>query len=176
VGGRGMDRTSWGALGARPLVFPALAIGLGVALGVRPGAPAWPALLAAGLCLFPPLFVAERAGAHLLLLLGFGAVGATLGRLQAMPVAEDAPPGMALLEGRVLRAEATERCRLTLAVQRWDGVLRPTRVQLSLYEAVACPLPGSGVRVRARVQPLEGPTNPGGTELRARRLREGLTH
>src|SRR5690606_25625179 len=81
-----MDRTSWGALGARPLVFPALALGLGVALGGIPGAPAWPPLGACLLLGAVPLWSGRRVGSHLLLLLAFIALGATLARLQSQPL------------------------------------------------------------------------------------------
>lgn len=171
-----MDRTSWGALGARPLVFPALALGLGVALGGIPGAPAWPPLGACLLLGAVPLWSGRRVGSHLLLLLAFIALGATLARLQSQPAAPDQPPTLTVLEGRVLRSEAAERCRVTLAVTHWDGAPRPARVQLSLYEAADCPLPGARIRVPARLRNLEGPQNPGAPDLLGRRLREGITH
>jgi len=173
-----MDRTTWGALGARPLVFPALALGVGAALGgLSPGASPW-ALLGVALVLG---LVGARAssmpGAHLLMLLGFGLLGAGLARLQsAAPPALTAPANV-LLEGRVLHAQLAQgRCRLVLETLRWDG--RPTRarVRLSLREADACPLPGAQVRVPARAAPLEPAANPGQPDLRPRWLRAGITH
>src|SRR5690606_1453565 len=140
-----MDRTRWGALGARPLLFPALALGLGVAFGGIPGAPAWPSLGACLLLASVPLVAGRHVGSHLLLLLAFTALGASLARMQSRPAAPDLPPTVALLEGTVRASEAGERCRLTLAVERWEGAPSRARVQLSLHEAPHCPLPGARI-------------------------------
>jgi competence protein ComEC len=101
-----VERLSWRDLGARPLVFPALGLGLGATFA-DPTSPSRAEFLAlgAGLALLA-LLLNRRAGAHLAVLLGCVLAGAGLARQEARVLA---PPGLfgapVLLEGEVERVD-----------------------------------------------------------------------
>lgn len=173
-----MDRLSWGDLGARPLVFPALGMGLGVALGGgTPGRAGLFLGLAATLAALA-WWLAPRPGSHLLVLCALVATGSGLAALQA---STELPPsgatGRAMLEGEVaLASPGPEGTRLLLDVVLWDGVPAATRVRLSARGTLPPLAPGQRVRVGARVRPLEPPANPGQPDTAGRLARQGVSH
>jgi competence protein ComEC len=174
-----MDRVLWRDLGARPLLFPAVALGLGVALGGTTSGGAG-GFLVLGACLAAlALLLAPRTGSHLLVLGALLVAGAGLARLQASP---DSPtfPGTreALLEGVVEDAqEGPFGVRVLLRVARWDGAEAATRVRLTARGALAPPLaPGQRVQVRARLRAPEPADNPGQPDGAARLRRQGVSH
>ena len=170
-----MERATWAALGARPLVFPALGLGLGAALAGTPGEPPWFLLSGALLLGVLAFSLGERAGGHLLLLAGCLFAGAGLARLQSVGPPPLDPPAESLLQGRVLRSQATpELRRLILDAQRGEEAGPQGRVRLALHGGGRCPLPGEVLRLRAKLRPLEPAANPGQPELRERWLRDGL--
>jgi competence protein ComEC len=125
------------------------------------------------------LALARLPGAHLALLISLGLVGAGLAGLEARV---EVPPelirgGSAVLEGEVERVDHFEdSTRVQLAVAR-AGVEAsssvPARFRASFYlHGSSEPLlPGQRIRVEAKLQPLEPPSNPGEknfTEVRKR--------
>jgi len=157
-----MGRWGWGDLGSRPLVFPALALGLGCALGPwaggRPLALLVASLLLAGLALLGR----RRTGAHLVLLTSLALLGAGIAALQADPGGPLLPTDRPVrLEGDV---QAVERwatgTRMLLAVARADGAggLRQ-RVQLWAPPGGTPLFAGQRVALTASLHPLAGPLN-----------------
>ncbi|MCI0672548.1 MAG: ComEC family competence protein, partial [Myxococcaceae bacterium] len=173
-----MDRFSLQDLGARPLAFPALGMGLGAALGGETPHRAWLFLgVGAGLAALAWVF-ARRTGSWLLVLGALTCVGAGLAALQATSApSPELPPEEALLEGQVAGVvPSPEGSRVTLEVARWNGEPRRARVRLSARGPLEPLSPGQRVQVRARLRRLEAPANPGQPDIAARLRREGVSH
>ncbi|HET9449765.1 MAG TPA: ComEC/Rec2 family competence protein, partial [Aggregicoccus sp.] len=173
-----MERLSWRDLGARPLVFPALGLGLGTSFA-DPTSPSRAEFLAlgAGLALLA-LLLNRRAGAHLAVLLGCVLAGAGLARQEARVLAppEALMQGPLRLEGEVERVDPfPDSIRVLLRVSRAGG--QPARFRAGLYARGALPplMPGQRVQVEARLKPDEPAANPGQRDLGpARRRRAQL--
>ncbi len=128
------------------------------------------------------LALARLPGAHLALLLSLGLAGAGLAGIEARV---EIPPelirgGSAVIEGEIERVDHFEdSTRVQLAVAR-AGVetasTAPARFRASLYLHGSAPplLPGQRVRVEARIQPLEPPSNPGEKNFTAVRKRQAF--
>ncbi|WP_317987906.1 DNA internalization-related competence protein ComEC/Rec2 [Hyalangium gracile] len=128
------------------------------------------------------LALARLPGAHLALLLSLGLTGAGLAGLEARV---DVPPelvrgGTAVLEGEVERVDHFEdSTRLQLAVARAGLKAESTvearfRASVYLRGSPELLLPGQRVRVEAKLQPLEPPSNPGEKNFTAIRKRQAF--
>ncbi|MFL5349142.1 MAG: DNA internalization-related competence protein ComEC/Rec2 [Hyalangium sp.] len=128
------------------------------------------------------LALARLPGAHLALLLALGLTGLGLAGFESrVEVPEElAEGGAAVLEGELERVDPFEdSTRVLLAVAR-AGVEAssavPAHFRASLYLHGGTPslLPGQRVRVEAKLQPLEPPSNPGEKNFTAVRQRQAV--
>ncbi|MCP3141228.1 DNA internalization-related competence protein ComEC/Rec2 [Pyxidicoccus xibeiensis] len=182
-----MDRHAWRDLGSRPLFFPALSVTLGALCAPATTLEAEPFLLCAALLGALGLALARLPrtpvpGAHLVVLLALGMMGAGLACWEARV---EVPPGLAaggpaVLEGeaeRVERFDGATRVRLAVALAGAPtAALEPARFRVSLSlrgEPVAL-LPGQRVRVEAKLAPAAPPSNPGEKDFGAARRRQGV--
>ncbi|WP_422723901.1 DNA internalization-related competence protein ComEC/Rec2 [Hyalangium rubrum] len=127
------------------------------------------------------LALARLPGVHLGVLFALGAMGAGLsgleGRVEVPP--ELAQGGPAVLEGVVERVDPFEdSTRLQLAVARAGRTAHstvPARFRASVYlRGGPSLLPDQRVRVEAKLQPLEPPSNPGEKNFAAARRRQAV--
>jgi competence protein ComEC len=145
---------------SRPLVVPAAAFALGIALGANGLSFRGPAALALPLALSPPLAP-----------LAFAAAGwVAADRARDRPPAALAP-GKAVLTGRVVSAPARAPDRIRFALRTPGG---------ELVDAFTPPAPwplaaGDAVRLPAELRPPAGPRNPGGRDGRSRLAASGVT-
>jgi competence protein ComEC len=164
-----------------PLAPPAAAFAAGIALGpwIAPRA-AW-ALLAAGLAAAALVLVLGHA-AHTLgpLLAAIAMLGALRG--QPAPLAPDHVgrlplPITARVEARVASEPITwapDRGRVTLDIERVDGVPRTGRISLALYGPPPPLAEGQRISVEARLDRPIGFSDPGVFDAAARLAREGI--
>jgi len=128
------------------------------------------------------LALARLPGAHLGALAALGLAGAGLAGLegQVEVPAELSRGGPAVLEGELERVDQFDgSTRLHLAVARagsTPAATVPARFRASVYLRGAPPslLPGQRVRVEAKLQPLEPPSNPGEKNFTAARKRQAF--
>jgi len=128
------------------------------------------------------LALARLPGAHLATLMALGLAGAGLAGLegQVEVPSELSRGGPAVLEGVVERVDTFDgSTRLHLAVARAGSTpvsTVPARFRASVYLRGAPPalLPGQRVRVEAKLQPLEPPSNPGEKNFTAARKRQAF--
>lgn len=178
-----MERYSWGALGARPVFFPAASLALGAWLGSKTLPQSALFLLGAILFGLAALALGHRAGGHVCALLAFLCAGAGLAGWQAAPLV---PAG--LTPGEPVRLEGVieqlsrhdDDVQLLLTVARTPDLPAPeARFRASLFaNARSLALwPGQRVQVWARLRPEEPPGNPGqSTAYEAHRRRALLFH
>lgn len=128
------------------------------------------------------LALARLPGAHLALLISLGLAGVGLAGLEARV---EVPPelirgGSAVLEGEIERVDHFEdSTRVQLAVARAGGDASSSvsvrfRASLYLHGSSEPLLPGQRVRVEAKLQPLEPPSNPGEKNFTAVRKRQAF--
>jgi competence protein ComEC len=178
-----MDRFLWRDLAARPLFFPAFGVLLGAAaFADKTGPLSGKFLILAALVSAAVLALARLPGAHLALLLALGLASVGLAGLEARVEVPQAllPGGAAVLEGELERVEAfDDSIRVQLAVSRAGVDLASCgpahfRASLYLHGGAASLLPGQRIRVEARIQPLEPPSNPGEKNFTAARKRQAF--
>jgi len=177
VGGGNLGRFQWSDLGKRPALFPALSFAAGTWWGGRPlGSHEWLLFGCAGSMLLV-LALGRRAGAHLLLLIGFLLGGLGAASLEASP---SLPEGLARgepvrLEGVIETAAPLDgTTRFDLSISRLvDWPTSSPRFRVSLYPTQPPPAlqPGQRIQLTARLKPLEEVSNPGQADFSEYRRR-----
>lgn len=173
-----MDRSSWGDLARRPLLFPAAMLAAGAYLSAETGQNPAKFLVPALILGTWSVVGQHRTGAHLCLLLGCLLTGLSLGTWQARTVVPFDPLDRKVtVEGEVEEVLAfSDGLRLRLAVGRMDS--QPARFRALLYADAGGPRlhPGQRVLVETSLRPGTPAANPGQYDLHRPRLRRGVRY
>jgi competence protein ComEC len=175
------------SLETAPLLPPAAAFALGIALAVWLGAGALPLLILAGLCLLAAGAALRfgrdhvAVGAVLAGAVSLGALSAASPAVPADHIARRALPPSVVLEGRLVEEPVRwtpDRTRLLLDVEAiQDGSERQPasgRVLLTVYGEAPALAEGQRLSAEARLHSPVGFRNPGGFDYPAHLRRDGI--